>query len=93
MSVDENEIYEFMKRFPGFVSVVEISRNVGQRRRFIEDRLWAKPMLRRMEAEGWLESNMFGDFRLKKRKEHDTQFLEAIDQPGVSLGDTTIIKL
>ena len=93
MNVDENEIYEFLKRFPCFVSVLEISRGVGPRRRFNEDRLWAKPVLRRMEAEGWLESNVFGEFRLKRRKEDDTKFLEAIHHPGASLGDTTIIKL
>src|SRR5512143_1987062 len=94
MNTDENEIYEFLKRYRGaFVSVVEISRNVGPRRRFNEDRIWAKPTLRRMEAEGWLESNVFGEFKLKKRKENDTTFLQAIKEPGSSLGDTTIISL
>ncbi len=94
MNFEENEIYEFLKKFPSvYVSVVEISRSVGPRRRFNDDRLWTKPILRRMEAEGWLESNMFGEFRLKKRKEGDTKFLEALGQPGASLGDTTIISL
>jgi len=94
MNADENEIYEFLKKFHGtFVSVLEISRSVGPRRRFIDDRLWAKPVVRRMEVEGWLESNVYGEFRLKRRKDDDTCFLEAIHQPGVSLGDTTIISL
>ncbi len=93
MNADENEIYEFLKRLTGYVSVIEVSRSVGARRRFIDDRLWAKPTLRRMEAEGWLESNIYGEYRLKKRKEGDTNFLEAIHMPNASLGDTTIISL
>ncbi len=93
MNADENEIYEFLKRLSGFVSVIEVSRSVGSRRRFIDDRLWTKPILRRMEAEGWLESNIYGEYRLKKRKEGDTKFLEAIHMPNASLGDTTIISL
>ena len=46
-----------------------------------------------MEMEGWLESNEFGEYRLKNRPEDITPFKDALSTPGVSLGDTAIITL
>jgi len=89
---EQIEIYDFLKRFPQtFVSVAELSKHVGNRRRYNEDRTWARPILRRMEMEGWLESNSFGEYRLKRRPEDTETFLKAIKVPGMDLGDTTII--
>src|SRR5262245_34623701 len=89
---EQIEIYDFLKRFPQlFVSVIAISKHIGQRRRFNEDRGWARPILRRMEMEGWLESNQFGEYRLKRRPEDTATFMQAIGIPGMALGDTTII--
>jgi len=89
---EQIEIYDFLKRFPQvFVSVVEISKHVGNRRLYNEDRNWARPALRRMEMEGWLESNSFGEYRLKRRPEDTATFLKALKVPGMSLGDTAII--
>lgn len=94
MTTEETEIYEFLKRYPKqFVSVTDISQSVASRKTFNEDRLWAQPILRRMEMEGWVESDPFGDFRIKHLPEETTTFLQAIEMPGMSLGDTTIVSL
>ena len=96
MTTEETEIYELLKRSPNqFISVTDISQAVASRRTFNEDRLWAQPILRRMEMEGWIEANPFGDFRLRPGSESEgtTEFLKAIQTPGVPLGDTTIVCL
>ena len=91
---DQIEIYDFLLRFPQvFVSVAEISKHVGNRRLYNEDRNWARPALRRMEMEGWLESNAFGEFRIKRFPENTTHFKKAIGIPGMNLGDTAIIMV
>jgi hypothetical protein len=46
-----------------------------------------------MEMEGWLESNSFGEFRLKRLPEETTHFKKAIGIPGMNLGDTAIIMI
>jgi hypothetical protein len=94
MSPEETEIIDFLRRFRGaFVSVNEISRNIGQRKRFFEDRHWTRPILRRMEVDGWVQSNEFGEYRLAVREEDTTSFWQALALPNISLGETTIIQL
>jgi hypothetical protein len=94
MSPEETEIIEFLRRFRGnYVSVNEVSRSIGQRKRFFEDRYWTRPILRRMEVDGWLESNEFGEYRLVLREEDTTSFWQALSQPNAALGETTIIDL
>ena len=94
MNAQETELYEFLKRSPQFfVSVVEISKNCGSRKLFLEDRNWARPVLRRMEMEGSVESNPFGEYRLKHRPEDTTTFKRALTMPGFPLGETSIITL
>jgi len=94
MNADETAIYKFLQGYPGvFVSVTEISRRMGARRKFDQDRTWARPILRRMDLDGVLESNEVGEYRLKKNPNQTTTFKKALGQPGVSLGDTTIISL
>jgi hypothetical protein len=94
MGCDETEIYEFMSAHPEkYFSVLELSYRLGARRRFAADRLWAGPILHRMHMEGFLEANSLGEFRVKENGGHTTSFFKALEQPGVSLEDTTIITL
>src|SRR5947207_12111357 len=91
MNADEKAVQDFLKDFPGiFVSVSEISRRLGARRKYLKDRLWARPILRRMELDGHLESNAYGEYRLKCSI--NEKFVSAINKPGVSLGETTLIS-
>jgi len=93
MNIEENKILEFLRVRPNlFVSVLEISKFLD-RKKFESDRTWSRPLLRRMELEGQIEANPFGEYRVKK-PEHDTNFFkQALGQPGIKLGDTTIVLL
>ena len=94
MNADETEVYQFLKQFPHlFISVMEISKRVGNRRRYLHDRGWARPILRRMELDGIVESNPSGEYRLKHYFDGPPPFMTALERPGVELGDTTIITL
>ena len=95
MTADETEICDFLKRFPNlFVSVTEISKRLGTRGRYASDRVWARPLLRRMEMDGIVESNPFGDYRLTAKASELPHFKDALKQGStVSLGDTTIIQI
>ncbi len=94
MNTQETEIFEFLKRFPNlFVSVTEISKDVGCRKQFNEDRSWARPFLRRMEMDDLIESNPFGEYRLKRPADDTTTFKRALTMPGFALGETAIITL
>ncbi len=50
-------------------------------------------VLRRMEIEGWIESDSKGDYRLRARPDETTAFRKALETPGAQLGDTTIISV
>lgn len=92
MNADELQIYEFLKRLGDtFVPATEISKQLGKGRRG-KDRMWARPVLRRMEMDGILESNAFGEYRLRNCTGRSVDFKEALKTPGVPLGDTTIIR-
>lgn len=92
MTTEEAEIFAFLKRFPNqFLSVSDISKSVGSRKRFNEDRNWALPTLRRMTLEGWIEDSPTGDFRAARQSDETTTFKKALETPGASLGDTAII--
>src|SRR4051812_43688453 len=94
MNADETAVFKFLQGYPGvFVSVSEISRRMGARRKFDEDRTWARPILRRMDLDGLLEGNEVGEYRLKIKPNDTTRFKKALGLPGVSLGDTTLISL
>ena len=93
MSNDELEVYEFLKRYPHqYVPVRDISRSVGSRRAYNEDRNSSLAVLRRMELDGWVEANSYGEYRLKRRPDETTSFKKALETPGMALGDTTIIN-
>ena len=88
----EQEIHDYLKRSPlTYVSVTDVSKNVGHRKWFNADRNWARPILRRLEMDGWVESNPFGEYRLMRRQDTDTSFWQALAIPGMSLGNTTIV--
>jgi len=94
MNADETEIFEFLKRYPHvYVSVIEVSKNVGDRRNFLNDRTWTRPFLRRMEMDGILESNPSGEYRIKGGTGNTTTFLKALDRTDIDLADTTIVSL
>src|SRR5947207_2688567 len=60
---------------------------MGARHKFDQDRTWARPILRRMELDGYLESNEMGEYRLKSKPGGTTSFIKALSTPGVSLAD------
>src|SRR5690242_6579832 len=92
MTTEEAEIFAFLKRFPNqFLSVGDISKSVGSRKQFNEDRNWALPTLRRMTLEGWIEVSPIGDFRAAHQSDETTSFKKALETPGAPLGDTAII--
>jgi hypothetical protein len=94
MNADETAVYEFLKGYPGmFVSVTEISRRLGARRKFDQDRTWARPILRRMELDGSVEANEVGEYRVKPKPNETTTFRKALSLPGAALGETTLISL
>ena len=102
MNAEEQEIYDILKaNGETFISVTDISKRLGRGRKFDEDRNWARPILRRMEMDGLLESNPFGEYRLlpstasasTSAASKGVGFKQALKTPGVSLGDTTIICL
>ena len=69
MDSDEREIFNFLKtRSSEFVNAAEISRRAGSKKRFHEDRDWAKPILKRMEERNILQSDMLGRFRIRPTK-------------------------
>lgn len=93
MSIEETKIIEFLSvRSNLFVSVMEISRFLD-RKKFETDRAWARAVLRRMEMNGLLEANPFGEYRVKNMDTDTKLFKQALGQPGAKLGDTTIITL
>jgi len=93
LSAEQKEIYDFLlTRKQTFVSANEVSKWLGGNKRYQSDRTWARPILRRMEMEGILESNPFGEYRICVW-ESQTSFFEAMSVPGADLGDTTIIRI
>jgi hypothetical protein len=93
MNADEMQIYEFLKnQGDTFVAAGEVSKKLGVGRRG-KDRMWAKPLLRRMEMDGILESNAFGEYRVRVAPEGGIDFKDALKTPGTPLGDTTIIRV
>ena len=89
----EKEVFDYLRRSPMvYISATEVSKSVGNRKWFNADKNWARPILRRLEMDGWLESNPFGEYRVKARACNETSFRDALGMPGMSLGDTAIIS-
>ena len=72
MNADEREICLYLKGWPGqFVSMAEIARRAGGKRRFRDDPNWAVPTLSRLLEKGILESDATGHYRLKPRSKKE----------------------
>src|SRR5262249_35058813 len=68
MDSDEREICLYLKGWPGqFVSVAEITRRAGGKRRGRQDPNWAVPVLTRLVEKGILEADSTGHYRLIPR--------------------------
>jgi len=94
MSPQEYYIYHYLNRTPGqFISIYEIVKHVGGNRSFATGRFWALDSLSRMESEGLVERNDAEEFRIRHQPDDTTEFLRALQNPGVSLGDTAIITI
>ena|SRR5579872_2986393 len=69
MNSDEKAIIDYLKSWTNsFVSGREISRKVGGKQRYEEDRGWIIPILARLVSEGIIESDYLGHFRLKREE-------------------------
>src|SRR5262245_10870027 len=94
MTAEEYDIYHYLNRTPEhYVSIYDIAKDLGSRRTFAANRDWASECLDRLEREGLVDKNESGEFRIRRRQEDTTEFLRAIRSPGVSLGDTAIIRI
>src|SRR5262249_32579494 len=90
MNADETEIFELLKGISEqFVYVGDVSRRLGSRDRYATDKNWAAPILRRMEIDGLVEANCYGEYKVKPTR--PVLFKEGLGQADVSLGDTAII--
>ena len=74
LSAEALDILSFLKTAPGkFVSMLEISRRAGGRRRFEESPAWAKNLMSPMMSEGLIEVNSRGHYRLKGTEQTPSQ--------------------
>jgi hypothetical protein len=74
MDTDEIQIFEFLKKFPNRpMSVRELSRRVGGKKRLTEDPDWIRPVLRRMLMEEIIEADGYGQYQLKMRGQPPSQ--------------------
>ncbi len=68
MDAAEREIFDYLKTWgKEFVSVREICRRAGTKKRFHEDADWAKPLLQVMYERGILERDPVGRYRIKPK--------------------------
>jgi len=66
MDADEREIYYYLKSWKNvFISGREVCRRAAGKRRYHNDKEWAKPVLARMVEKGILETDAGGHYRLK----------------------------
>jgi len=71
MDSDERDIYHYLQTWgENFVSVKEICRRAGGKRRFSSEPDWAREPLSRMLERGVVESDVNSRYRLKPEK-HD----------------------
>lgn len=66
MDADERDIFQFLKNWGDvFTNAREVARRASTKQRFYQDPDWAKPILKRMEERGILESDMQGRYRIR----------------------------
>ena len=74
MKADEQAILDYLKtQRNDFVTVKEICRRAGDYKQFRQEPSWAKPILIRMAKHDILETNAFGQYRLKPLPEKREQ--------------------
>jgi hypothetical protein len=72
MDSDERDIFNYLKTWGAeFVSVKEICRRAGTKRRFHENPDWARPLLLVMTERSILERDLLGRYRLKPKPRRD----------------------
>ena len=70
LSSDELEILDYLKSWKGkFVTMMEISRSAGGRRKFREDEHWAKPLMARLVESHLIEVNERGHYKVVPEKQ------------------------
>lgn len=94
MSNDETAIFDYLKLRPRqYVEAGQIAAEAGDGKDFSGDRNWLLAILRRMEIEGWVETDGQNNYRLKPQTDETTSFKKALEIPGAPLGDTAIITI
>src|SRR5690348_1630185 len=72
MDADERDICLYLKGFPGqFVSLKEVSRRAGGKRRYRVEPEWATLVLARLVEKGVIESDSTGHYRLKAKPKRE----------------------
>jgi hypothetical protein len=65
MGTDETQVLEYLRQYPDtYISGIEVGKRASGRKRFQQDRDWARPVLRRLEVEFLVESNEYGHYRI-----------------------------
>lgn len=65
MGSDEIAVIDYLKQFPkSFTTAAEVCKKAASRRRYARDPEWAKPALRRLEADGHLITDGYGHYKL-----------------------------
>jgi hypothetical protein len=100
LTQDETVIIDYLKPLgKQFISAKEVCRRAAGKQRFNKDQDWAKPLLKRLEKKGVLESNALGHYRIKpeeddKRKIPLAPHIQRIlAQSSQDFSETAIIQL
>jgi hypothetical protein len=101
MNADERDICLYLKGWAGqFVSVAEITRRAGGKRRQREDPNWALPILSGLVDKGIVESDSTGHYRLKPRNRREKrkqwvspQIQKLLEKSGKDFGKTHDIEV
>ena len=71
LSSDELEILDFLKAIKGdYVSMQEICRRAGGRKKFLESPNWAKPLMSRLVEVQLIEFNGRGHYRYRMEEDY-----------------------
>jgi len=89
MDTDEKEVCAYLKSCPGqFISLREICRRAGGKRRYREDESWAAQAISRLVEKNILEADSTGHYRLraapqkKKKKFLSPQIRKILEEHG-----------
>jgi hypothetical protein len=100
LSSEEIEIIDFLRPLgKQFASPKEVCRRAGGKLKFQKDPYWAKPLLKRMEKKGFLQSNENGHYRIKpeddKRKKvpMSPAIQKILNNSSKDFGNTSILEI